>query len=197
MVFDRALFGIGADEVRGLGGVMPHVCEVAYEALERSGIRIERLRTLRVGTWLGVSDPTWVTIRDAAFLADLLGIPGPAATVIEAGAGLSCAVHAACEAVRSGDVELALIAGDHGAGVAGVMIGRMEEVADRGRVRALILGSAANRSAEDSPSRLVAAARAGVDERGLVAVAGAGAAGLAEAIVALQAGETRALLVSE
>lgn len=194
-VFDRALFGLTPDEVAGLGPVLPHLCEVAWEALERSGVRFDRLRTMRVGTYLGVSDPQWVTVRDAAILADLLGLPGPATTVIEDGAGPLLAVHLAAEAVRAGDLELALIVGDPGTGAAAVVLGMPDE--ENGRVRGLILGSAVNRTVEDVSARTIAAARAGVDEKSLTSLSAPGVAGLVEAIAALERGELRPMLVSE
>ena len=108
----QELAGMTLEELGSLGPMLPHLCEVAYETLERSCVRFDRLRMLRVGTFVGVSDPQWLTVRDASFLADLLGLPGPATTVIEAGAGPLLAVHLAAEAVRAGDIDLALVAGD-------------------------------------------------------------------------------------
>ncbi|MEQ1508078.1 MAG: beta-ketoacyl synthase N-terminal-like domain-containing protein, partial [Myxococcota bacterium] len=134
--FDRALFGLAPDDVLALGPVVPHVCEVAYEALERSGVGFDRLRTMRMGTFLGVSDPRWVTVRDAPYLAELLGLPGPATTVYEPGAGLLHAVHQASVAIRAGDIDLALVAGDHLEGVGAAVLGRPDQVAEA-RVRAL------------------------------------------------------------
>ncbi|MEZ4240278.1 MAG: acyltransferase domain-containing protein [Myxococcota bacterium] len=206
--FDRALFGLAPDEVLALGTVLPHVCEVAYEALELAGIGFDRLRTLRVGTFLGVSDPQWVTVRDAPFLAELFGLPGPAHTVLEEGAGLLLAVHQAAVAIRAGDIDVALVAGDHLEGVGAAVLAsvdlsqRADLPAERGgrltlRPRALLLGSGSNRIHEEVPARSIAAARAGVDDKALAGVELPGMGGLVSALLAIESGETQLLTVAE
>ena len=202
--FDRALFGMTPEEVLSLGAVLPHVCEVAYEALERAAVGFDRLRSLRVGTFLGVSAPEWVTTRDAPFLAELFGLPGPAHIVLESGAGLLLAVHQAAVAIRAGDIDLALIAGDHLDGMGAAVISSLEpgripiaEAAQRVRAQALLIGSGSNRIDEEVPALSIAAARAGVDDKSLLAVAAPGMGGLVEALDAIAAGETEALSVAE
>lgn len=195
--YDRALFGLGADEVLALGPVLPHVCEVAYEALERSGLGFDRLRTLRVCTFLGVSDPQWVTVRDAPFLAELFGLPGAAHTVLESGAGLLLAVHHAVTAIRAGDTDVALVAGDHLEGVGAAVLAGVEHLGAAGRVRALVLGSASNRTNEEVSARSIAAARAGVDDKAMTQMPSSGLAGIADAIDAIERGETGVLTAIE
>jgi malonyl CoA-acyl carrier protein transacylase len=198
-VFDRTLFGLSSEEVLELGPVLPHVLEVAYEALELSGLRFDRLRTLRMSTIFAGSSAQLVTARDGALVADILGLPGSATTVLDPSGGLLASVHAATQAIRAGDIDVMLVLGDQPiydpseplalGGVGAVVLGRTTITQDHGRVRALILGSACNRVAEEVSARTIAAARAGQDERGLMAVGSPGGLGLVEAITALDAGE--------
>jgi malonyl CoA-acyl carrier protein transacylase len=184
--FDRSLFGVRTPDLRALGPMAPHLAEVAYEALELSSLPFDRLGSLRFGTWVGSPGaPPW-SARDGADVARLIGLPGPVFTVAEAGAGALLAMHAAGQAIRSQDVDIALVLGDVSAdGVGAVVLGRPESVAvEGGRVRSVLLGSAVTRPGVSREPAHVAAVRAGVEVTELQAIMLPGLEGLMQALAA-------------
>lgn len=183
-LFDRSLFGVRAADLNKLGPLVPHLVEVAYEALELSGLPFDRIASLRFGTWVGTPGaPPW-TQTDGADVARLLGLPGPVFTVAEAGAGALLAMHAAGQAIRAQDVDIALVLGGIGAdGTGAAVLGRPESVAvEGGKVRSVLLGSAVTRPGVSREPAHVAALRAGVEVTELQAVTAPGLEGVVQAV---------------
>jgi malonyl CoA-acyl carrier protein transacylase len=184
--FDRSLFGLRGQDVRALGAMVPHLLELAYEAFERSGLPFGRIGSLRFGTWTGTPASVPWSRGDGAEVARVLGLPGPVFAVAEAGASALLAIHAASQAIRAQEVDVALVLGDlppHGAGA--VVLGRPEVVAaEGGKVRSVLLGSAAARPGVAPEPVPVAARRAGIDVANLRAVGSPGFAGLQDVLLA-------------
>ncbi len=196
-VFDRALFGLDAAEVRALGPIAPHLCEVAWEALEASGIPLEGLSGRRVGTWVGAPGvPPW-SGREAAAVCEVLGLGGPAVQVVEAGASALLALHLAASAIRADDVDVALVLGDNGAGGVGASVLARVEQATPGqwRVRSLLLGSAVAQVGEASAARAVAEKRSGHVGAEVAFHAQAELSTVAGVVRALEGGEGRTAVV--
>ncbi len=190
-VFDRAFFGLRADDVRAMGDVPPHLLELAWEALERSDVDLAGLGSLDVAAVLAVGAEDGDV--SARAIGAVLGLRGPVLTLGEDGAGL-VAVHLGCQLLRAGDADLVLVLGTVGEGVAAVVLGGLSDAVDRGwRTRGLVLGSVA--STEDEPAvRGRAAARAGVAEDDARS-GGVGLGGLVEVIEMLARGASGASAV--
>ena len=124
--FDASFFGISPREAIEMDPQQRLVLEVAWEALERAGMRpstinshgrvprLDRLRlrarsiTRRHGWLLG--DGTGEQ-RISGRLAYVLGLQGPAMTVDTACSSSLVALHLACAALRQGECDLALAGG--------------------------------------------------------------------------------------
>ncbi|WP_340539823.1 type I polyketide synthase [Nocardioides sp. GXZ039] len=139
--FDAELFGIEADEAAAMDPQHRLAMELAWHALEDARTTTERLRGRPVGVFtagIGQEYPTLVDRLLAAVpgqspysqppysqhtytglqrsmmanrLSYVLGLRGPSLTVDSGQSSALVAVHLACESLRSGESELAIVAG--------------------------------------------------------------------------------------
>ncbi|WP_170184702.1 beta-ketoacyl synthase N-terminal-like domain-containing protein [Streptomyces sedi] len=129
--FDAQFFGISAAEAAGMDPQQRMALEVAWEALERAGIPHTSLAGTRTGVYVGASTNDYVRLRQqfgtpdsvdayqilgessfiAGRIAHTLGLRGPAQVLDTACSSSLLAVHQACQALRQGEVDLALAGG--------------------------------------------------------------------------------------
>ncbi|MEU1284232.1 type I polyketide synthase [Kitasatospora sp. NPDC005856] len=131
--FDAAFFGISPSEATGMDPQQRVLLEVAWEALEHAGVAPRGLSGSRTGVYAGIAAPDYLVERlhDPTTRGDLhtisgaihstavgrvsylLDLRGPAVAVDTACSSSLVAVHLACQALRSGDTDLALAGGVH------------------------------------------------------------------------------------
>ena len=125
--FDAGFFGISPREAVEMDPQQRLILEAVWEALERAGIRPERLSGSRTGTYLGSTGSDYgtrsleaVTMWTATGMPSsvlagrvsyVLGLEGPAMTVDTACSSSLTALHLACTALRQGECDLALAGG--------------------------------------------------------------------------------------
>ncbi|RDA82882.1 hypothetical protein CP532_0390 [Ophiocordyceps camponoti-leonardi (nom. inval.)] len=127
--FDAALFGISPREARDLDPMQYLVLEMCWEAFERAGYSLRQLRGSQTGVFVGASsipaydddataknlDGYTATGSAASTLSGrvsyVLGLEGPAMTIDTACSSSLVAVHLACNALRRGECDAAVVAG--------------------------------------------------------------------------------------
>ncbi len=131
-LFDAAFFGLSPREAAHMDPQQRLLLEVAYEALEAAGQSLEQLAGSRTGVFVGVhshsSDYTLMQVDDlsaidmhtstgtahsifANRLSYLFDFNGPSIALDTACSSSLVAVHLACQSLRSGESDLALVGG--------------------------------------------------------------------------------------
>ncbi|WP_299535809.1 type I polyketide synthase [uncultured Streptomyces sp.] len=128
--FDAAFFGLSPREALSLDPQQRLVLEVVWEALERANLRTASLEGSNTGVYLGAmssdydvarrwdvgsSDGYKITGNGSSLISGrvsyTLGLSGPALTIDTACSSSLVALRLACEALRSGECDLALAGG--------------------------------------------------------------------------------------
>jgi len=129
--FDAAFFGISAQEAERMDPQQRLLLQTAWHALEDAGLPPTNLRGTRCGVFVGITQNDYGQMQmagpetdiqaytgtgngfcfAAGRLAYALGAQGPAFAVDTACSSSLVALHQACQALRNGECELALVAG--------------------------------------------------------------------------------------
>jgi len=130
--FDGEFFGISRNEVADMDPQHRMLLESAWEALEDAGIPPERLVDTKTGVFVGISSRDYFELLSASGaasslrpyvatgnassfaagrLAYLLGLQGPSLCVDTACSSVVVALHLACQSLRRGECETALVGG--------------------------------------------------------------------------------------
>jgi len=132
--FDPEFFGISPREAASMDPQQRMLLEVSYEALERAGVATADLSESQTGVFVGVGDSGYLqrfqeaggelyadtyagTGNLSAFVsgrvAYVLGVHGPNLALNTACSSSLVATHLACQALRTGDADIALAGGVH------------------------------------------------------------------------------------
>lgn len=129
--FDAGFFGISPREAAGMDPQQRMLLEVAWEALERAGVRAEALNGTSTGVFAGLSTSDYASLLseqpDAAFdaysgsgvarsvaagrLSYVLGLRGPNLAIDTACSSSAMAIHLACQSLRQKECSLAIAGG--------------------------------------------------------------------------------------
>lgn len=130
--FDPQVFGISPREAEGLDPQQRLLLECAWEALEEAGVPVESASGTATGVWVGLCVDDYarrsITSGDleridaytalgnlrsvaAGRIAYVLGLHGPALQVDTACSSSLVALHLACQSLRLGECERALVGG--------------------------------------------------------------------------------------
>ncbi|MEZ4271524.1 MAG: SDR family oxidoreductase [Myxococcota bacterium] len=130
--FDCRFFGVSPREAAGMDPQQRLLLETSWEALEQAGITTSQLLDHPVGVYVGMTSNDYSRLVDssaairsmdaysgtgnaasvaAGRLSYFLGLRGPAMAIDTACSSSLVAVHLACQALRSGDCEMALAGG--------------------------------------------------------------------------------------
>jgi acyl transferase domain-containing protein/NAD(P)-dependent dehydrogenase (short-subunit alcohol dehydrogenase family)/acyl carrier protein len=130
-LFDAAFFNIAPSEVLAMDPQHRILLEVAWEAIERTGIVPSSLKGSSTGVFIGLMPNEygmpiwkWQQGETAGYMATgtspsvasgrlsyLLGLEGPAVTFDTACSSSGVAIHSAVRSLRSGETDLALVGG--------------------------------------------------------------------------------------
>ncbi|MCP3063711.1 SDR family NAD(P)-dependent oxidoreductase [Myxococcus sp. K38C18041901] len=132
--FDASFFGISGAEARSMDPQQRMLLELSWEALERAGMAVERLKGTPTGVFLGIclsdyallelnaSDARGINAYSgsggvlsvaAGRIAYALGLEGPTFAVDTACSSSLVATHLACQSLREGECDVALVGGSN------------------------------------------------------------------------------------
>jgi acyl transferase domain-containing protein/acyl carrier protein len=155
--FDNHFFGISDREAALMDPQQRLLLELAWEALEDAGLPPGQLRGSRVGVFVGIgnSDYGFLLFQDpgqtdayantgvspciaANRISFAFDFSGPSCAIDTACSSSLVAIHAACQSIRNGDAEAALVAGANLmlSPVSTINLGKAGFLAADGRVRA-------------------------------------------------------------
>jgi acyl transferase domain-containing protein/acyl-CoA synthetase (AMP-forming)/AMP-acid ligase II/acyl carrier protein/NAD(P)-dependent dehydrogenase (short-subunit alcohol dehydrogenase family) len=128
--FDSNFFGISSTEADSMDPQQRLLLEVAWEALEDAGLPLERVKGTQTGVFVGIStndygrainperartDLFWCTSNALSIAANrisyFLDVHGPSMAVDTACSSSLVALHLACQSLRKGESEIALVGG--------------------------------------------------------------------------------------
>lgn len=128
--FDEGFFRISPKEARTMDPQQRLLLMVAWEALERAGLSLEKLLDQRVGVFVGANSHDYESRVlncaegvDAHYgtgssfsaicgrLSHFLGVRGPSLTVDTACSSSLTAIHLACNSLRFGECDIAIVGG--------------------------------------------------------------------------------------
>jgi acyl transferase domain-containing protein/acyl-CoA synthetase (AMP-forming)/AMP-acid ligase II/acyl carrier protein/SAM-dependent methyltransferase len=128
--FDAEFFGISAREASTMDPQQRWLLEVSWEALENSGISPNNLAGTPTGVYVGIAsdDYSYIQLSNniqinsytgtstsnsiaANRLSYFLDLRGPSLTIDTACSSSLVALHTACQGLRSGDCDLAIVGG--------------------------------------------------------------------------------------
>lgn len=130
--FDASFFGISSAEAAAMDPQHRLMTEVAFEALEAAGLTLDEIRGSRTGVWVGhfTSDYKEMLYRDpdgapayaatglqktslANRLSWLWDLRGPSFTLDTACSSSLVALHVACQSLRLGECDMAIVGGSN------------------------------------------------------------------------------------
>ena len=126
--FDAGFFGMSPREARRLDPQQRLILELAHEALDDAAIAQDTLRGSPTGVFVGIYNTDYQTLQDplqadvyagtgtsnsmaAGRLSYLLDLQGPSMAIDTACSSSLVAVHLACNALRAGECDLAIVGG--------------------------------------------------------------------------------------
>lgn len=130
--FDASFFGISSAEAAAMDPQHRFMTEVAYEAIESAGLPISKLQGSKTGVWVGhfTSDYKELLYRDpdgappyaatslqktslANRISWLWDLRGPSFTLDTACSSSLVALHVACQSLRMGESDMAIVGGSN------------------------------------------------------------------------------------
>ena len=128
--FDARFFGIPAEEAQAMDPQQRIQLEIAYEALENAGISLDQIRGTKTGVFIAVfsRDYEHMMLKDTSNLAKYhmtgagqamasnrishtFDLKGPSITLDTGCSGSLVALHLACQSLKDGESDLAIVGG--------------------------------------------------------------------------------------
>lgn len=128
--FDAAFFGIGRAEAIDMDPQHRLLLEVTWEAFEDAGIAVDQLVGSKTGVFVGIASRDYWDLLSAATnesrpylstgnatsiaagrIAHIFGFSGPCATIDTACSSSFVALHWACQSLRRGECDMAVVGG--------------------------------------------------------------------------------------
>lgn len=125
--FDASFFGITDEEARAMDPQQRLLLESAYHAFEDAGTPVDKLKEENVGVFTGISSSEYreyitentqkgpyditgnLASTAAGRISYIFGLRGPAMSIDTACSSSLVALHQACNAIHSGETEIALV----------------------------------------------------------------------------------------